>query len=107
IKTHIDEAENILRHTFYLENSRAIIKTHHEHVDGSGYPLGLKGEEIPLGGRILAAVDAFHAMTSDRPYREALPIDDVKAEFIRCRGKQFDAMVVDLLIDFMDNEQLY
>jgi GAF domain-containing protein len=107
IKTHIDEAENILRHTFYLDNSRAIIKTHHEHVDGSGYPLGLKGEEIPLGGRILAAVDAFHAMTSDRPYREALPIDDVKAEFKRCRGKQFDAMVVDLLIDFMDNEQLY
>lgn len=101
IKTHIDEAENILKHTFYLENSRDIIKSHHEHVDGSGYPLGLKGEEIPLGGRILAAVDAFHAMTSNRPYRKALGLEEVRSEFVRCKGKQFDSNVVDLLIEFM------
>lgn len=106
IKTHIDEAENILQHTFYLENSRDIIKTHHEHFDGSGYPLGLKGEDIPIGGRILATVDAFHAMTSNRPYRNAMDEHAVKAELVRCRGKQFDPKVVDLLVEFIEDGNL-
>ncbi len=101
IKTHIGEAENILKHTFYLENSRDIIRSHHEHFDGSGYPRGLKGAEIPIGGRILAAVDAFHAMTSNRPYRKAMAMEDVRSEFARCRGRQFDPEVVDALLEFI------
>jgi HD-GYP domain-containing protein (c-di-GMP phosphodiesterase class II) len=99
IKTHIEEAEHILKHTFYLEKSREIIKTHHEHFDGSGYPAGLKGSQISLGGRILATVDAYHAMSSNRPYRKALDFEEVKAEMTRCKGKQFDPDVVDTLLD--------
>jgi len=99
IKTHIEEAESILRHTFYLENSREIIKSHHEHFDGSGYPAGLKGRQISIGGRILAAVDAYHAMSSNRPYRQAMDFEEVKAEMTRCKGKQFDPDVVDTLLD--------
>ncbi len=102
IKTHIEEAENILKHTFYLDNSLAIIRTHHEHFDGSGYPAGLKGEQIPLGGRILAAVDAYHAMSSDRPYRKALAPEVVKEEFRRCSGKQFDPEVTRVLLRVID-----
>lgn len=102
IKTHIEEAENILKHTFYLENSLAIIRTHHEHFNGSGYPAGLKGDQIPIGGRILAAVDAFHAMTSDRPYRKAMQMNDVKDEIKRCKGKQFDPRVADVLLEVID-----
>jgi len=101
IQTHIEEAENILQHTFYLENSLSIIKTHHEHYDGSGYPGGLKGEDIPVGGRILSTVDAFHAMTSNRPYREAMDIEDVKTELLRCRGKQFAPDVTDMLLELI------
>jgi HD-GYP domain-containing protein (c-di-GMP phosphodiesterase class II) len=101
IQTHIEEAENILKHTFYLDNSLAIIRTHHEHYDGSGYPGGLKGDEIPVGGRILSTVDAYHAMTSNRPYRDAMKIEDVKAELARCRGKQFDPEVTDLLLELI------
>jgi HD-GYP domain-containing protein (c-di-GMP phosphodiesterase class II) len=103
IKTHIGEAENILAHTFYLDHSLAIIRTHHERYDGSGYPAGLKGEQIPLGGRILAAVDAFHAMTSDRPYRKALHMDLVKAEFAQCSGKQFDPEVTRVLLEVIES----
>jgi HD-GYP domain-containing protein (c-di-GMP phosphodiesterase class II) len=102
IKTHIEEADNILKHTFYLEESRQVISCHHEHYDGSGYPAGLKGEEIPLGARILSAADAFHAMSSDRPYRKALPMDVVKKEFAKGRGNQFDPDVVDILLDLVN-----
>lgn len=102
IKTHIGEAENILSHTFYLDHSLAIIRTHHEHYDGSGYPLGLTGEQIPIGGRILSAVDAFHAMTSDRPYRKAMHLDLVKAEFAQCSGKQFDPEVTRVLLEIIE-----
>ena len=106
IKTHIEEADNILMHTFYLEASRDIISSHHEHYDGSGYPAGAKGEEIPLGGRVLAVADAFHAMTSNRPYRKAMAIEDVTAEFARCRGAQFDPDVVDILLEVIDQLEL-
>ncbi|HEY3347510.1 MAG TPA: HD domain-containing phosphohydrolase [Nitrospirota bacterium] len=107
IKTHIEEAETILQHTFYLEESREIIKCHHEHYDGSGYPAGLKGDDIPLGARILAASDAFHAMASNRPYRRSLPMAVIKAEVKRCRGNQFDPQVVDILLDVIDGPEIW
>jgi len=102
IKTHIEEADHILMHTFYLETSRDIIRSHHEHYDGSGYPAGLKGDDIPTGGRILAAADAFHAMVSNRPYRKAMALGSVLAEMKRCSGTQFDPQVIDILIDSAD-----
>ena len=73
------------------------IRHSHEHVDGSGYPLGLRGEDIPLESRILLVADAFDAMTSDRAYRAAMPVADALAELRRCAGRQFDARCVELL----------
>ena len=74
------------------------IKYHHEHYDGSGYPEGLKGKDIPLLGRIIAVADTYDAMTSDRPYRKALPHEVAKAELIRCSGSQFDPDVVEVFL---------
>jgi HD-GYP domain-containing protein (c-di-GMP phosphodiesterase class II) len=72
------------------------IRYHHERWDGSGYPDGLEGERIPLGARIIAVADAFDAMTSDRVYRAALPVDVAFAELAKGRGTQFDPQIVDV-----------
>ena len=72
---------------------------HHERVDGSGYPLGLQGEQIPLEARILAVADAYEAMTSSRPYRTAMSHEEAAAELRRCAGAQFDTRVVEALLE--------
>lgn len=74
------------------------IRHHHEQWDGSGYPDGLAGDQIPPAARIIALADTVDAMTSERPYRRGLTADQVRAELIRCRGKQFDPLVVDRLL---------
>lgn len=74
------------------------ILKHHENWDGSGYPLGLKGEEIPLECRLLAVADTFDAMTNDRPYRKARTVEEAIQEIIRCSGTQFDPEVVELFL---------
>lgn len=68
--------------------------SHHEKWDGSGYPAGLAGKKIPLEARIIAIADTFDAMTTDRPYRKALQIDDALAEIKKCSGTQFDPSLV-------------
>jgi HD-GYP domain-containing protein (c-di-GMP phosphodiesterase class II) len=73
----------------------AIILSHHEHFDGHGYPRGLKGEQIPLGARILAVLDAYESMTAGRPYREPFTDEEAVAELRRCAGTQFDPRVVE------------
>jgi len=75
-----------------------IVKAHHEKWDGTGYPFGLKGEEIPIGARILAAVDCLDAMASDRQYRRALPLDQAMAHVASLSGKSFEPRVVDVLL---------
>jgi HD-GYP domain-containing protein (c-di-GMP phosphodiesterase class II) len=67
---------------------------HHERWDGTGYPDGLEGDEIPLGARIIFVADAFDAMTSDRVYRQRLSLEEAFAELDRCAGSQFDPEVV-------------
>lgn len=74
------------------------ILAHHEHYDGSGYPRGLKGELIPLISRIIAIADAIDAITTERPYRNASSIDHAMKEIESCRGKQFDPVLVDSLV---------
>jgi len=74
-----------------------IVRSHHEKWDGSGYPDGLKAEEIPIGARILAAVDCLDALASDRQYRRALPLDQAMAEVVKLSGKAFDPKVVEVL----------
>ena len=77
------------------------IRHAHEHVDGSGYPDGLRGEAIPMAARVLLVADAFDAMTSDRPYRRALSVDEALAELRREAGSQFDARCVELLAEHL------
>lgn len=74
------------------------VLSHHEKYDGSGYPHGLKGEEIPLSARIFTFADTLDAMTSDRPYRKALPFRNVIDEIKRCRGTQFDPHIADAFL---------
>ncbi len=74
-----------------------IVRSHHEWWDGSGYPDGLKGEEIPIGARVLSAVDCFDAMTSDRPYRKGVPVSEALALVRKLSGVQFDPQVVSVM----------
>lgn len=85
-----------------LRLAATIALTHHEHYDGSGYPLGLAGEEIPLEGRITAVADVFDALLSERAYRPAMVLDDAKRIIQQGRGSQFDPRIVDLLFDHLD-----
>lgn len=78
-----------------------VVRTHHERFDGTGYPDGLAGEEIPLPARIIAACDAFNAMTTDRPYRGAMPTADAIAELEANSGSQFDPVVATALIEVL------
>lgn len=76
-----------------------IVRHHHEHWDGSGYPAGLVGDEIPLLARILSVADSHEAMVSERPYRAGMAEADALAELKRCSGTQFDGRIVDLFCD--------
>jgi HD-GYP domain-containing protein (c-di-GMP phosphodiesterase class II) len=75
------------------------VRHHHEHYDGTGYPDGLKGEQIPQLARIIAVADTFDAMTSGRPYRKALTQEAACAEVERCRGTQFDPEVASAFLE--------
>jgi HD-GYP domain-containing protein (c-di-GMP phosphodiesterase class II) len=86
----------------FLEGALPILLYHHERFDGSGYPFGLKGDAIPLEARIFTVVDSFDAMTSDRPYRKAMPVEDAIAEINRFSGIQFDPQVVDAFTRSID-----
>ena len=88
----------MITHIPFLTRAAEIVLHHHESFDGSGYPNGLSGEQIPLGARIFAVVDTLDAMTSDRPYRRALSFEEALAEIKRERGRQFDPHIVDTLL---------
>ncbi len=93
----IDGAE-ILEQIAGLKELSKVVRYHQEAYDGSGYPEGLKGEEIPIGARIATAVDAFDAMTTDRPYRKGMTLAKAIEELNRNRGSQFDPVVVDAIV---------
>jgi two-component system, response regulator RpfG len=85
-----------------LRMAATIAFTHHEHYDGSGYPQGLVGEEIPLDGRITAVADVFDALLSDRCYRPALPVEGAVAAIREGRGTHFDPHIVDVFLDHLE-----
>jgi HD-GYP domain-containing protein (c-di-GMP phosphodiesterase class II) len=87
-----------------LSSISKYIRHHHERYDGFGYPDQLKGEAIPLLSRIITVVDAYDAMTSKRPYREALSKSEAIAELIKYKHTQFDAEIVDLFIQLIDSK---
>ncbi|MFN2545618.1 MAG: diguanylate cyclase [Actinomycetota bacterium] len=94
IRRHPEIGDQIMAPVEFLQPVRPLIKASHERWDGEGYPQGLKGEEIPLGARIVAVCDAWHAMTSDRAYRKALPVREAVRRLHEAAGTQFDPGVV-------------
>jgi HD domain-containing protein/MASE9 protein len=98
MKAHPIIGANLIGEVPNLERIRPIVLAHHEHHDGSGYPNGLKGDQIPLAAQIIAVADAYEAMTSTRPYRAALGHGDAVAELRRVAGSQLNPVVVDAFI---------
>ena len=98
IKLHTVIGADMLSRIPAFAGVQSLVRSAHERWDGHGYPDGLRGEEIPLGARVICACDAFHAMTSDRPYRDAMPIPAAIAELRAGAGRQFDPAVVEALI---------
>ncbi|HEX9896618.1 MAG TPA: diguanylate cyclase [Dehalococcoidales bacterium] len=96
IKTHPELGVEILRYVVELSNALPIILNHHEHYDGSGYPSGISGKQIPLEARLIAVADAYDAMTSLRPYHSQRSPQDAIIELRRCTGTNFDPELVDL-----------
>jgi two-component system cell cycle response regulator len=94
MRQHPVIAERLLQGLPLPPETIAAVRHHHERFDGAGYPDGLAGDEIPVGARIVAVADAFHAMTSDRPYRGRVPIHQARAEIARCAHSHFCPRVV-------------
>jgi HD-GYP domain-containing protein (c-di-GMP phosphodiesterase class II) len=94
MRRHTLIGERILNAAPALTRAAKLVRWSHERWDGHGYPDGISGEQIPLGSRIIAVCDSFAAMTSDRPYREAIAASSAVKELERCSGTQFDPAVV-------------
>lgn len=107
MKQHPILGANIISNIDELADIEKVILHHHERYDGSGYPDGMKGEEIPFMARIITVADTYHAMISDRPYRKGLSQDKAISELIRCRGSQFDPQLIDKFIELLNKEKLY
>jgi two-component system cell cycle response regulator len=102
MRRHTLIGERILSAAPALRPVASIVRSSHERFDGSGYPDGRAGKEIPLGSRIVAACDAYHAMVSERPYRAARSPAEALAEIRHCSGSQFDPCVVDVLAEALE-----
>ncbi len=94
MKRHAEWGADLLMHLPGCDTLARIVRHHHERYDGAGYPDGLSGDQIPLASRILAACDAYGAMTANRPYRAALPHRRAISELEECSGRQFDPAAV-------------
>lgn len=103
MRTHCEIGYNMLVRIPFLREAAEIVLAHQEYFDGSGYPRGLAGEQIPLGARIFAVADALDAMISDRPYRSALSIEYAREEVRRCSGTQFDPQVVEVFLSMPES----
>ena len=106
MRRHPVDGAEILERIAGLKEIALSVRYHHERYDGKGYPDGLTGEQIPLGARIASVVDVFDAMVSDRPYRKAMSVEKAVEELKRCRGTQFDPMVVDTMIELFNQGRL-
>jgi putative nucleotidyltransferase with HDIG domain len=98
MKEHCERGYEMVRKISFLRDAAEIVYAHQEQFDGTGYPRGLKGEEIPLGARIFAIADTLDAMTSDRPYRKGTSFAKARDEITRCAGTQFDPQIVEVFL---------
>jgi HD-GYP domain-containing protein (c-di-GMP phosphodiesterase class II) len=105
IQGHPRRGTDLMRPLEFVELVSNIILYHHERVDGMGYPMGLSGEDIPLGSRILAVIDAYQSMTTAKPYREPLTPREAVNELIACAGRQFDSVVVDKFVEVLVDDK--
>jgi putative nucleotidyltransferase with HDIG domain len=103
MRTHCAKGFAMVKRIPFLKEAAEIVLTHQECFNGSGYPQGLKGDEIPLGSRIFAVADTLDAMISDRPYRKALPIRAAREEIKKYSGTQFDPRVVEVFLSYPDD----
>src|SRR3981081_1632642 len=103
MKENCERGYEMVRKIPFLREAAEIVYAHQERFDGTGYPRGLQGEEIPLGARIFAIADSLDAMTSDRPYRRGTTFAAAKDEIVRCAGQQFDPQIVEVFLA-MPNE---
>jgi putative nucleotidyltransferase with HDIG domain len=98
MKEHCERGYEMVRKIPFLREAAEIVYAHQERFDGTGYPRGLRGEEIPLGARIFAIADSLDAMTSDRPYRKGTTLAAAVEEIVRCAGEQFDPQIVEVFL---------
>ncbi len=101
IRQHSNKSIELLAPLKLSSNILSFIQHHHEHYDGTGYPDGLAGEQIPIGARIIAISDAYDSMTSNRPYRKPLSNEEAKTELTRCSGIQFDPKLITIFLDVL------
>jgi HD-GYP domain-containing protein (c-di-GMP phosphodiesterase class II) len=104
MRTHPVVGAHIVTPIRVLGEAVDVVRFHHERYDGSGYPHGLEGEDIPLSARIFSVVDAFDAITSDRPYRPGRSSDLAVSEILRCSGSQFDPEVVEAFVLLLEEQ---
>ena len=105
IKRHPLVGEMLIREAPFLEDVIQAVGCHHENYDGSGYPRGLQGDEIPLLGRVMAVADAYSAMSLDRPYRKALSVEEIIAELLAGAGTRLDSRLVDIFVEMLQAER--
>jgi hypothetical protein len=106
IKQHPGKGGEIVQRVRTLAGLSFVIRHHHEHYEGGGYPDGLRGDEIPAEARIISVADTFDALTSKRPYRPAMTIAEARAELLRVSGTQLDPKLVALIVKLIDNDTL-
>jgi diguanylate cyclase (GGDEF)-like protein len=99
MRKHVEIGYQVLKNNPQFRGAAAVVRSHHERFDGSGYPQGLKGEAIPLGARIFAVIDSYDSMRSRRTYREPMTCEAATAEIVRCSGAQFDPAVVTAFLE--------
>ncbi len=105
MKQHPEIGAKIVQPVKQLANVAPLIRSHHEKYDGTGYPYGLKGKQIPLGARVLTVIDAYSAMIDDRVYRKAMSHDEAIEELKRCTHTQFDPTVVEVFLRVLETHQ--
>jgi putative two-component system response regulator len=106
MRRHPQIGAQIISQMRFARDVAPIISAHHEYWDGSGYPHGLKGDEIPIGARIITIVDAYDAMTTDRPYRMALRLEEAARRLRAARGTQFDPEMLDVFLALISSGKL-